>query len=72
VAQRRGMAGSGRCSVRWGLRTREQAKEGEGECGDDRGCSSPFYRGWEEYGGAVPAKKRSPLMAAMMPAFRSC
>jgi hypothetical protein len=47
AARRRGMTGGGRCSVRWGLRTWEQAKEGGGECGDGRGCSSPFYRGWE-------------------------
>jgi hypothetical protein len=24
------------------LRTRERSKEGGGECGDGRGCSSPF------------------------------
>jgi hypothetical protein len=46
-------------------------KEGRGECGDGRGCSSPFYRGREEYGGGVLVKNRSPLMAAMMPAFRA-
>jgi hypothetical protein len=40
-----GNGGGGRCSVRWGLRTRERAKKGGGECGDGRGCSSPFYRG---------------------------
>jgi hypothetical protein len=27
------------------------SKGGWGECGDGRGCSSPFYRGWEEYRG---------------------
>jgi hypothetical protein len=46
-------------------------KEGRGECGDGWGCSSPFYRGREEYGGGVLVKNRSPLMAAMMPAFRA-
>jgi hypothetical protein len=51
AARWRGMAGGGRCSVRWGLRTQEQAKEGRSQCGDGRGCSSPFYRGREEYGG---------------------
>jgi hypothetical protein len=45
------MAGGGQCSVRWGLRTWECAKEGGGECGDGWGCSSLFYRGWEEYEG---------------------
>jgi hypothetical protein len=47
AARWRGMADGGRCSVRWGLRTQERAKEGGGECGDGRGCSSPFYRGRE-------------------------
>jgi hypothetical protein len=66
------MDGGGRCSVRWELWTREWAKEGGGECGDGRGCSSPFFMGREESRGeAVPVKKRSPLMAAMMPAFRA-
>jgi hypothetical protein len=45
AARWRGMAGDGRCSVTWGLQTRERAKEGGGECGDGRVCSSPFYRG---------------------------
>jgi hypothetical protein len=30
VAQQGGMAGDCRCSVRWGLQTRERAKEGGG------------------------------------------
>jgi hypothetical protein len=47
------------------------SKEGGGECGDGRGCSSPFYRGREEYGGGVPVKNHSSLMAAMMPTFRA-
>jgi hypothetical protein len=47
------------------------SKGGRGECGDGRGCSSPFYRGWEEYRGAVLVKKCSPLMAAMRPTFRA-
>jgi hypothetical protein len=37
--------------VRWGLWTQERAKEGGGECGDGRGCSSPFYRGREDGSG---------------------
>jgi hypothetical protein len=40
-----GNGGGSWCSVRWWLRTRERAKEGGGECGDGRGCSSPFYSG---------------------------
>jgi hypothetical protein len=47
------------------------SKEGGGECGDGRGCSSPFYRGREEYGGGVPVKNHLSLMAAMMPTFRA-
>jgi hypothetical protein len=43
--------------VRWGLRTRERAKEGGGECGDGRRCSSPFYRGREEYRGGSTGKE---------------
>jgi hypothetical protein len=46
------------------------SKDGGGECGDGQGCSSPFYRGREEYGGGVPVKNRSSLMASMMPYFR--
>jgi hypothetical protein len=65
------MAGGGRCLVRWGLQTRERLKEGGGECGDGRGCSSPFIgvgRSTEE---AVPVKKCLSLMVAMMPTFRA-
>jgi hypothetical protein len=47
-----GNGGGGRCSMRWGLRTQEQAKEGGGESGDGRGCSSPFYSGREGHTGA--------------------
>jgi hypothetical protein len=32
VAQLRGMAGGGQCLVGWGMRTREQGKEGGREC----------------------------------------
>jgi hypothetical protein len=46
--------GDGRCSVGWELWTRERAKEGGGQCGDGRGCSSPFYSG---RGGARWARK---------------
>jgi hypothetical protein len=52
-----------------GVADSRASKEGGGECGDGRGCSSPNYRGREEYRGGVPAKKCSPLMAAMMAAF---
>jgi hypothetical protein len=52
VVRQRGMADKGQCSVRWGLWTRERAKEGGGECGDGWGCSSPFYLGWERDSGS--------------------
>jgi hypothetical protein len=38
--------------VRWGLRSRERAKEGGGECGDGWGCSSPFIVAEEGHAGA--------------------
>jgi hypothetical protein len=50
AARWRGMAGGGRCSVRWGLQTLERAKERGDECGDGRGCSSPFCRGLRREG----------------------
>jgi hypothetical protein len=47
-----GNGGGSWCLVRWGLQTWEQAKEGGGESGDGRGCSSPFYSGREGHAGA--------------------
>jgi hypothetical protein len=55
-----------------GALRQERGKEEEKPwCGESRGISRPFIGPGGVWRGAVPVKKRSPLMEAMMHAFRA-